>query len=239
VYESRDLNHDGVLVDKEAKRLVVWSANQSRLRLIGDEWKSADTTPPDDTLSLSEWQAHASPAFGPQIRIVVDNRGTRRAGVLFTLIDQDRNGRVTIRLLRCDFDDDEMITLSELAELRLAADAQAPAAFESEPFLLLQSADSRAMAVREIEARFRPSGTAGVPLQRIAGINASTDKNADGVLDSTELEQLLLAPPATGQLRSALGGGRERHRLHSGSSIRFRAHEGPELLLSILQHRHL
>ena len=209
VFESRDLDHDGVLVGDEAKRLVVWSADLHRLRLIGDAWKSADTTPADEKLTLAEWQAHASPAFGPEVRIVVDNRGTRRAGVMFTLIDQDRNGRLTpeelqhgsTRLLRCDFDDDEMITLSELAELRLAADANGSAAFESEPFLLLQGADSIAMAVREIEARLRLPGTAGVTLQRIAGIQAASDQNSDGVLDTSELVQLLLSPPTTGQLR--------------------------------------
>ncbi len=216
VFESRDLDHDGILVGDEAKRLVVWSADQQRLRLLGDAWKSADTTPADEKLSLAECQAYASHAFGPEVRIVVDNRGSRRAGVLFTLIDQDRNGRLTAeelrhgsaRLLRCDFDDDEMITLSELAELRLAADANAPAAFDSEPFLLLQSADSIPIAVREIEARFRLPGTAGVSLQRIAGIEAASDKNADGVLDSSELEQLLQSPPTTGQLRIKWGGNR-------------------------------
>ncbi len=209
VFESRDLDHDRVLVGDEAKRLVVWSAAQNRLRLVGDAWKSADTTPADEKLSLAEWQAHASPAFGPEVRIVVDNRGTRRAGVIFTLIDQDDNGRLTAeelqhgsaRLLRCDFDDDEMITLSELAELRLAADANAPATFESEPFLLMQGAESITMAVREIEARFRLPGTAGVLLQRIAGITAASDQNSDGVLESSELELLLQSPPTTGQLR--------------------------------------
>ncbi len=208
VFESRDLDRDGVLVGDEAKRLVVWSAAQSRLQLIGDAWKSADTTPADEKLSLAEWQAHASPAFGPEVRLVVDNRGTRRAGVIFTLIDQDDNGRLTAeelqhgsaRLLRCDFDDDEMITLSELSELRLAADANAPATFESEPFLLMQGTESITMAVREIEARFRLPGTAGVPLQRIAGIMAASDKNSDGLLGSPELALLLQSPPTTGQL---------------------------------------
>ena len=212
VFDSRDLDRNGVLEGEEPKKLLVWSSEQSRLRLLGEAWKAADTTPPEGKLSLSEWQTHVLQAFGPALRIVVDNQGKNRAGVLFSLVDQDHDGRLNAaeleqgaaRLLRCDFDDDELITQNELAELRLAATEHASGGFESEPFWLLQGEDSLALAVREIEARFRPSGAAGVPLARIAGIEAASDTNSDGMLDSTELEQLLKSPPTTGQLRITL-----------------------------------
>ncbi len=212
VFESRDLDRNGVLEGEEPQKLLVWSAEQSRLRLLGDAWKAADISPQDGKLTFSEWHTQVAQAFGPALRIVVDNQGKNRAGVLFSLVDQDHDGRLTAteleqeaaRLLRCDFDDDELITQNELAELQLAATESAQAGFETEPFLLLQGEDSLALARREIEARFRPSGAAGVPLQRIAGITAASDTNSDGVIDSTELQQLLQSPPTTGQLRITL-----------------------------------
>lgn len=212
VFETRDLDRNGTLEGGEPTKLLVWSSEQHRLRLLGEAWKAADTAPPDGKLTLGEWQAHVELAFGPALRIVVDNQGKNRAGVLFSLVDQDHDGRLNAaeleqgaaRLLRCDFDDDELITQSELAELRLAATEQASGGFETEPFLLLEGEDSRSLARREIEARFRAPGTAGVPLQRIAGIDAASDTNSDGLLDSTELEQILKSPPTTGQLRITL-----------------------------------
>jgi Ca2+-binding EF-hand superfamily protein len=212
VFDSRDLDRNGVLEGGEPAKLLVWSSEQSRLRLLGDDWKAADTAPSDGKLTLGEWQTQVAQAFGPALRIVVDNQGKNRAGVLFSLVDQDHDGRLNAaeleqgaaRLLRCDFDDDELITQSELAELRVAATEHADGGLETNPFLLLQGEDSLALAVREIEAHYRPSDAAGVPLQKIAGIDAASDTNSDGLLDSRELQQILKSPPTTGQLRITL-----------------------------------
>ena len=212
VFESRDLDRNGILEGEEPQQLLIWSTEQSRLQLLGADWQAADTAPQDGQLTLPEYQSQIDLACGPPLRMVVDNRGVKRAGVLFSLVDRDHDGRLepaeleqgSARLRRCDFDDDELITPSELAELRLVADDTATAAFDTEPFLLLQGADSIARAVREIEARIRPSGAAGVALPHIAGIEATSDQNADGVLDTSELELILKSPPTTGRLRMTL-----------------------------------
>ncbi len=213
LFESRDLDHSGTLSATEAEKLLSWSSEQNRLRLLGDGWKLADTAPQDGVLSRTEWQSLTEKTFGPPLRITVDNQGVRRAGVLFSLIDADRDGRLTstelaqgsARLMRCDFDDDELITLSELSELRPASQTGASATtLETEPFLLLNGTDSISLAVREIESRYRAAGEAGVPLARVAGDVRTFDLNSDGLLDSAELPQLLLSPPTTGRLQISL-----------------------------------
>ena len=213
LFQSRDLDHDGTLNENEASQLLSWSPTLNRLQLLGNQWKRADTAPADGKLTSEEWRKFVEESFGPALRITIDTQGVRRAGVLFSLIDQNGDGRLTsaelvqgsARMLRCDFDDDELISLSELTELRPAAETGSKAAtLETEPFLLLNGEDSIALALREIEARYGQPSDAGVPVTRIAGDVASFDKDADGFLDSLELKQVLLAPPTTGQLQIAL-----------------------------------
>jgi Ca2+-binding EF-hand superfamily protein len=195
LFQSRDTDKDGQLNAEEAPRLPVWNALTSQLQSLGAAWKQADLAPADGSLSSSEVRGLIDRGFGPPIRIQADRRGNDRAELLYSLIDHNRDGQLeptellqsAPQLRRCDFDDDEMLTLSELAELAAASTRPMDAKESTEPFLWCHNAQDRAAAAEQIVSRFHQ----GVPLGAVLGIDPSADSDGNQQLSAVEIVQAL------------------------------------------------
>lgn len=202
VFRSRDLDGDLALSPSEAIRLPVWDSGTSQLRMLGTDWQSADTAPNDRKLSFSEVLSLIERSFGPSIRIQVDQRGTNRANLLFVLIDRNGDGHLESqeltesppRLRRSDFDDDEMLTLSELAEVSSVTLPVANSLMSTEPFLWLERGANSAAVIAEIEARYRTPNSPGISLSQLRGINTDADVDSDQFLNTVEIESALKEP---------------------------------------------
>lgn len=199
IFQSRDTDKDGRLGPNEAARLPTWNSSTSQIEPLGLAWNKADESPRDGFLSLHEVQSLVDRKSGPHLRIQVDRRGVDRAELLYSLIDRNRDGKIdpnellesAPHLRRCDFDDDEMLTLSELAELSNAVTRPAEATESTDPFFWCGSSDDLLLAAREIEARYKSAATGGVPLQAIHGVDPAVDRNNDQLLSDAELEDSL------------------------------------------------
>lgn len=196
--QSRDGDKDGRLGPDEAARLPVWDSVTSQLKPLGREWKKADKSPSDDFLSAEEVRILVDRSCGPHVRNQVDRRGNDRAELLYSLIDRNRDGKLeptelldsAPHLRRCDFDDDEMLTLSELAELSTSVTRADKADESTEPFRWCGSPSAFTAAAQEITTRYGPTG--GVPVGSVRGIDPAADANSDQQLSTTEIEQALV-----------------------------------------------
>lgn len=193
VFTSRDQNRDGHLDSIEANRLAVWSAELRQLQTVGSDWKTADVDPRDGQLSGTEWRSYLFRNFGPAMRISVDDRTVRQTGILFSLVDSDRNEMLSpmelqgalIPLLRCDFDNDESISASELAELQMPDRRSALVEFKTAPFWVMSDVEQTAVGVREIVQRYGQAS--GVPRNVVSGVQAVADRDQNGFYSEDEL----------------------------------------------------
>jgi hypothetical protein len=209
---SRDADQDGKLGPDEAARLPVWNSSTSQLQPLGREWKQADQSPGDGFLSPEEVRVLVDRRCGEPVRIEVDRRGNDRAELLYSLIDRNRDGQLeptelldsAPHLRRCDFDDDEMLTLSELSELSAAMTRPSQVSESTDPFLWCGSSSALTSAAQEITARY---GTpSGVPAARVHGINPSADADGDQHFSTTELERALQSGHTGMQLKIKVDG---------------------------------
>lgn len=193
--KSRDGDQDGKLSPDEAARLPVWNSTTNQLQPLGREWKQADESPSDGFLSLEEVRILVERRCGEPVRIQVDRRGNDRAELLYSLIDRNRDGQLeptelldsAPHLRRCDFDDDEMLTLSELSELSAAMTRPSQANESTDPFLWCSSPKALTSAVQEITGRYGTPN--GVPVARMHGVDSASDADGDQQFSTTEIER--------------------------------------------------
>ncbi len=131
---------------------------------------------------------------------------------MYSLIDRNRDGQLeptelldsAPHLRRCDFDDDEMLTLSELSELSAAMTRPSQANESTDPFLWCGSSSALTPAAQEITARY---GTpSGVPVARVHGIEPAADADGDQLLSTTEIERGLQSGISGKQLKIKVDG---------------------------------
>jgi Ca2+-binding EF-hand superfamily protein len=183
-----DTDSDGSLNPQEASSVPSLGRSSGGQAILGDEWKSLDTTPQNSALSFDEVAVHYESFMGPPFSL------TRR--IQDQLLDVDlisqldistdrsvshdelRAGPEALKLL--DLDDDETISAAELAPLsdpagRPAFVVESEGGLQAYPFVLLSTdADLNEVAKQIVEQYDQPAAT-------------ETPANPDGELSASEI----------------------------------------------------
>ena len=160
-FEQFDKDSDGRLSPGEAESVPSFGKSTNGEQLLGDDWKSLDSSPTDGHLTLAELLPHYETFMGPPFsltrRIQDGMADVDLVAQLDTTSDRSisedelKSGHEVLRLL--DLDDDETISAAELAPLSDPA-GQPSFVTESEngqqayPFVLL-SADADLQAIAD------------------------------------------------------------------------------------------
>jgi Ca2+-binding EF-hand superfamily protein len=209
-----DKDGDGVLDRDEAKLVppLVKSPTARETVSIADRWEAVDLDPADDKVSVDELAGYIDRIFGSPFLLSFKQPATQSAD-LIALLDVNRDGRLSqdefemaSRILhKLDIDDDETFSIDELQPFRNPQIPQAPAVpteqSAEQPFLLLDDADSIAQAAGQLLQRYGKgkSNTETMGLDREAlaideVVFSSRDADGNGILDKSELTDLLANP---------------------------------------------
>ena len=194
-----DSNKDGKLSASEAALLPV-GAKASGPGL-GEQWKTLDCSPADESLSVEELTTYVNEQLGPTFQMSTRPPRLAQSVQLIERLDQDHDGAISAtellsgisRLRQSDLDDDESVSVGELQPFPRQQGLQRPLNAEAiqAPIIPVDRDDEVRVAVaRVLSAHGRDAKGESVALARIQtpdGKPESFDADGDGRLNASEL----------------------------------------------------
>ncbi len=215
-----DSDKDGQLSPTEAALLP--SGAKASGPALGDQWKTLDRSPADESLSLDELDAYVNEQLGPAFQLSTRPPRLAQSVELSERLDLDHDAAISsselqsgIALLRkSDLDDDEAVSVAELQPNPRRAGLARPMNAEAIEVPIIPVDRENEIRVA-IERLLRTHGKDGngqsVALSKIQtpdGKPSTFDANGDGRLTAAELTAWVQAKQPVVTITATLGQGR-------------------------------
>lgn len=185
---------------------------------LGDQWKSLDRSPADDSLSLEELVVFVNEQLGPPFQLTTRPPRLAQSVELIPRLDGDHDQSISAQelqsglslLQQADLDDDEAVSIAELQPnpRRANPNPQSPSETNPTPVFPVNTPEELAIAVQQILKAFDSDGqgkTVAVPrIQTADNKSEAFDTNQDGRLDSDELTHWAQAKQPVMQITATL-----------------------------------
>lgn len=185
---------------------------------LGDEWKTLDRSPADDSLSVEELAVFVNEQLGPAFQLTTRPPRLAQSVELVPRLDGDHDQAISTQellggmslLRQADLDDDEAVSIAELQPnpRRAILNRQQTPQANFTPAFPVNTPEEVSIAVQQILKVFgsdtQGESVAVTHILTAAGMPETFDTNQDGRLNAEELTQWVQAKQPVVRITAAL-----------------------------------